>query len=202
MLRVARRAGRKIHALLLLLYDACLRAGEVAKVALAHCKYLHRGQFYTPRSKGGRSGWVKLNRVTVTALMLWIDEKYPDRAARRAELPVFTTRRKYGHGEHAMSRHSVYRIIEALGETAQIPRAIAHPHAVRHGFIMHFLAYARAAGLTYEQMIPPLAARVGHRTAQTLINNYLSETAGAEKVMRQLTAQMLRDDEEDDTETQ
>lgn len=182
--------------MLVLLYDACLRAGEVEKVTLEHCKYLHRRQFYTPRSKGGRAGWFTLDPVTVAAVSAWIDEKYPDRATRTPELPVFTTRRKIGSGDRPMSRHSVYRIIETLGERAQIPRAIAHPHAIRHGFIMHYLKLAHAAGLVYEQMIPTLAPRVGHTTAHTILVNYLSETVGAQKVMRELTAKMLSDDEE------
>lgn len=195
LLRAARAAGKRETALLMLLYDACLRANEVGKLTLEHCRELQPDRlFYTPRSKKGRAGWFELDPATVKALLEWIDERYPDKAGRRKEWPLFTTRRYREGGVRAISRHSVYHVVAALGAAAGVERKIAHPHAIRHGFIMHALEWARKNNLTREQIEPGLAARVGHKSFATLWDNYVSETAGIKKVMREMVSEMMKDE--------
>jgi len=184
-------------ALLHALYGLGLRACEVGRLTLDHAKELHRGLFYTPRGKGGRAGWLEIDAATSSALRKWIDFIYPNRDKRKATDPIFPGERFKGP-RRPLGRHGVYRAVQRLGRAAGIPVELAHPHAIRHGLIMHIYEAGMARRMPLDEIILALAARVGHATAQTTLKNYISETKGAKKLIRDVLGANLSAERDDD----
>lgn len=176
------------RALLHVLYDLCLRAHEPGKLVIAHARELPRGMMYAPRGKGSRAGWLDVTASTRSAVHEWLKVRYPDVPGRRAEDWLFPAR----DGRGGISRFTVYRIVQQLGVQAGLSLEMSHPHAIRHGFIMHVMEAGLAKGLSASEIVAYLAPRVGHQTANTTVQHYISETKGAAKLIRDVVRENLK----------
>jgi integrase len=197
LLTAARSSCLRDWALLQLIYEAALRASEVGKLTLEHAAYLsNKHSIYISRAKGSHGGYVQLIPATRTLLLRWIRETYPDQAKRRPANPLFLAGRYKGE-PRGLSRWGVARVVAELGASAGIPPEIAHPHAIRHGRIMHIVQRAAEdPNFSLELLIPAIAKLVGHASARTTVLHYLSTTRGAEAVIAATTADMLGDDDD------
>lgn len=190
-LLVAARHGDqpRDEALISIIYEAGLRAGEVGLLTLECCQRLHKRWIYLHREKGSKSGWFQLSKQTQAVLLRWIQAVYPTRQARKPNLPLFPGER-YRGATSAMSRFAVYRLVKRLCADAGL-KVVNWPHALRHGRVRHILELGHKKGLSAEQMLPAVAAIVGHRSAWTTIVNYLSDLSGAGAAIRDVTDEAL-----------
>lgn len=189
LLGAARLSSVRDEALISIIYEAGLRAGEVGVLTLEHCQRLHKRWIYLHREKGSKSGWFQLSKQTQAVLLRWISTAYPTRRARKPDLPLFPGERYRGAGR-SMSRFAVYRVVKRLCADARLD-VVNWPHALRHGRVRHILELGHKKGLTAEQMLPAIAAIIGHRSAWTTIINYLSDVAGAGAAIRDVTDEAL-----------
>jgi integrase len=194
LLAAARESGSRDAALISLMYEAGLRAGEVGLLQLENCTRLssHR-VVYIHRLKGGRSAWCDVSEATQKALLVWIRAAYPSR--RTKDLPLFPGLDVYkGRVQSALSRWAVARAVRRLCRDANVVREMAWPHALRHTRVMHIVDSGFKKGLPIEQLLPAVAKIVGHKSAWTTITNYISETRGVKRAVQELTTELMKDD--------
>jgi integrase len=188
--------GSLEKAVLFMMYRFCLRASEVSRLRLGSLKALDKGMLYVPRGKGSVSGWVQ----DVTAeesrfIRDWVRQAYAFRAQRVVSAPLFPARQAWrgNSGQRALSRFAIYRIVQACGQAAGLPKELAHPHAVRHGFVMQLIERMTKKGYHTVDIITAVSKRTGHKTAKTLVEHYISETQGAKKEFKAFMKEMLKE---------
>jgi site-specific recombinase XerD len=115
--------GVRNHALLLVLADSGLRAGEVLRLLVEDWRTSDRGLFVRA-GKGRKDRVAFIGSTTTRALKTWL-ARHP---APRAEVFLFVDR----HGEALKRRHLV-QILHRLSRKAGLPDGHQlHPHALRH----------------------------------------------------------------------
>ncbi len=118
---------RRDEALLLLLFDAGLRASELC--ALRYRDMDMSAKKATVEGKGGKTRPVYFGRVAARALWQYLKED-----GREPDEPVFLSER----GE-ALTRSGLAQLLQRLGAQAQIQAARCSPHTFRHTFAVSFL---------------------------------------------------------------
>lgn len=181
LLKAAELSSIADHALLRLLYETGMRAGEPGKLRLDHAKRLHEGALWVPRGKGSSAGWFDLTPRTAGVVAQQIDQAHPDRSRRRLIDWVFPGRRHRG-STLGISRHTVYNRVRALCAEAAIPDYVSHPHAIRHGRCFHVLEAADEEGLPYELALQTVASIVGHKSAMTTIQYYAAQVGRGKRL--------------------
>lgn len=190
-------AGELERFVLYMMYRFCLRASEITRFRLEGLKALDRGMLYVFRGKGSAAGWVQdvtpEERRTIQA---WVRKAYADPSQRVVSAPLFPARHAWRGGRaRPLSRHAIYRIVQACGRAAGLPKEMAHPHAIRHGFIMHLIDRLIKKGYHHTEIIATVSKRTGHKAAKTLVEYYISETQAAGKEFQAFVAEMLKEGE-------
>jgi integrase len=184
------------HALVLVMYEAALRASEPSFLTLESARSLHEFRIYVRRGKGSRDGWVELSPTCTRALSDWIAYCYPDATRRKSKAWVFPPLRKYGRvGSTGLTRWGVYGIIRSLAERAGLPTYLRHPHVLKHTRVMDLYDAARKGGGHPQDILAGVAKLVGHRTAQTTLAYYLSETEEQREIIRKATREAVAEEE-------
>lgn len=186
------------NALVLAMYNCALRASEVGMLTLACARFVSEtpAQLYCLRAKKSVDGWIELHSTTRRALLDWIAFCYPDKQARKATDFLFPGIRYRGRPVVGITRWAVARRLRRLCKRADLPTEISHPHALRHGRVMHILeAAAKQPDFHWPTLIPTLAKFLGHASAQTLINNYMHETKGVKAIEADVLSSILGDED-------
>ncbi len=123
--RMPRPTARRDKALVLLLADTGMRAGEVAALRVKDVD-LSSGRIIVRSGKGGKGRTVFASATTLEALQHYWEEREA-----RPDEPAFTTRTG-----RALSANEINHLIVNLGKRAGIK---VHPHALRHFFATQFL---------------------------------------------------------------
>jgi len=144
--------GRRLVALIEVLYAAGLRVSELVGLALSSVS--GDGRFLVVRGKGGKERMVPLTEPAIEALAAYYTGGarrafLPGRGARRAESPwLFPSRARAGH----LTRARFAQLLKELAVDAGIDPARVSPHVLRHSFASHLLA--RGADLrSLQQML-------------------------------------------------
>jgi len=187
LLSAARAAGPFEHTLIRLLYEAALRASEPGVLRLDHLKRLNKLQLYVSRGKDSHTGWQEISRDLAALLVDHVKRTYQltvsvETAARRwPALYVFPGQRRMG-ARKGISRRSVFDTVRTLALKAGIAASLAHPHAIKHARVQHLFEAAEKRGLPPETALKTIAKIVGHRSAQTSWEFYVSETGAGKKI--------------------
>ena len=145
--RLLRKARNPKHrALLMLLYSAGLRVGEVVRLTPQDLD-LDRGLVRVGQGKGGKDRYTLLARRAMDAVVLYRDAYPTDRWLFPGERP----------GRHLTTR-SVQRIVKNAAAAAEIRKNVT-AHTLRHSFATHLLE-----GGTNLRVIQEL---LGHQSAHT-----------------------------------
>lgn len=153
--RMQRFTYRRDYAILLVLLDTGLRAGELCRLRVQDVNQETGEVFVAPFGSGRKtkSRHVWLSAPTLKALLLYLGD--------RMDLPtdwLFLTRDK-----QPMTANTVRLLFAALGRKAKVQKS--HPHRMRHTFAIQWL---RNGGDVFT-----LQRMLGHSTL-TMVNRYLS----------------------------
>lgn len=143
---LARARNPKHRALLMLLYSAGLRAGEVVRLRPSDLD-AGRGLLRVRRGKGGKDRYTLLADRAVDAVRIYRDA-YP------SELWIFPGSRPERH----LSTRSVQRIVKRASEAAGIAKRVTS-HTLRHSFATHLLESGTNLRIIQELL--------GHQSART-----------------------------------
>jgi integrase/recombinase XerD len=130
--------GRRLTALVELLYGAGLRVSELVGLPLA--AVLRDERVLVVRGKGGKERMIPLGQPARAAIAAWLAAR-PAFLARDADdrpLPspwLFPSRGASGH----LTRQSFGQLLKQLAVVAGIPPARLSPHVLRHAFASHLL---------------------------------------------------------------
>ena len=189
VLLAARRAGLRAEALVLVLYEAGLRAGEIGKLRVGYLDP-KRSRLYVWRSKGSKDGWVDLSKNTLQALLAWMDSCWacpPDSTAF-----LFPGQPYKGRPATGLCGRMVNVIFKELATTAALHPMLRHPHVLKHSRVQHLLeAITKETGNPWGA-VQAIAQLVGHQTAVTTVQNYVAALGTKEqlKVAREATARL------------
>jgi site-specific recombinase XerD len=149
----SRPTALRDRAILLLLLDTGIRVSELCHLRLAEVDLPNRR--VTVMGKGRKERILPISSRTAQSLWRYLATRGEDHAATE---PLFST----GNG-HTMSRYSVYRLINRLGDRAAVPGA--NVHRFRHTFGIAFL---RNGGQIFA-----LQRILGHATLE-MVRRYLA----------------------------
>ena len=140
MLAAARNAegtrGKRLVALIELLYATGLRVSELAGLPLA--ALARDGRTVTVRGKGGRERMVPLSDAARAAIAAWLPLRAAFAPPDRPSPWLFPSRRAAdGH----LSRVNVLIMLKELAAAAGIDAQRVSPHVLRHAFASHMLAH-------------------------------------------------------------
>jgi integrase len=204
LLAAAKAAGPRDHLLIRLIYECGLRASEAGLLRLEHCKRLQDQFLWIIRGKKGRKRranrppgmWAEISKELGWLIYNWIAEVYPDQSKRTPRAYLFVGKRRYGRVKQGISRHTVYKRVRALCLEAGIQEDLAHPHAIRHARCQHLFEAADEQGLPPEVAIKLAAKIVGHASARTTYEQYMTETGRGRELADWVLRQAM--EEEDD----
>ena len=180
-------------AVLMLMYDAGLRASEPGKLRLSYARKLCDGELYVWRGKRSRSSWEGLSEYTVEALSAWIEEGHPDLSKCKPKDFIFPGGRRHKGVLKGLSRHWVWKMVKRLGAEAGIPEEVCHPHAIKHSRVQHLLEAADAEpDLSSEKVLVAAAGVVGHKSAQTTLKHYSAKTSAEKELVEKVTKEALK----------
>jgi integrase/recombinase XerD len=137
------RAGRRIEALLELLYATGMRVSELVGLPAGAVARDHR--FVLIRGKGGKERMVPLSEPAKKALAAW------HAAARRRDAASRWLFPSHGGNGH-LTRQRFAQLLKDLAADAGIDPGRVSPHVVRHAFASHLLAHG-ADLRTVQQML-------------------------------------------------
>ena len=147
-------------ALLILLLDTGVRAGEAGRLVISDVDFENGLLLIRPYGSSRRktkSRTIPLGKVSQRALWKYVSA----RKDARPDDPVFITR-----NERSMDKHTMFQLIKRLGENAGIKNC--HPHRLRHTFAIEFL---RNGGDIFT-----LKSILGHSSLE-IVQNYLQIAA-------------------------
>ena len=127
------RGGRRMEALLELLYATGMRVSEL--VALPATAVTRDGRFVVIAGKGGKERMVPLSEPARAALAAWVAESRPARGAPSRWL--FPSTGDSGH----LTRQRFAQMLKELAGEAGVDPVRVSPHVVRHAFASHLLAH-------------------------------------------------------------
>jgi integrase/recombinase XerD len=138
LIEVARRRpsphGRRLIALLELLYASGLRASELIGLPLSALASDRR--FLIVRGKGGKERLVPLGRAAGSALKAYLAVRDAFVAGRPGSPYLFPSRARHGH----LTRQRLAQLLRELAPEAGLDPARISPHVLRHAFASHLLA--------------------------------------------------------------
>jgi integrase/recombinase XerD len=139
--------GRRLVALLELLYATGLRVSELVGLPLA--AVARDPQVLIVRGKGGRERMVPLSEPARAALRdyLAVREGFLGREEARARW-LFPSRGRSGH----LTRHRFAQRLKSLAAEAGIDPAKVSPHVLRHAFASHLLAHGADLRVVQEML--------------------------------------------------
>jgi site-specific recombinase XerD len=146
---LARTRNPKHRALLMLLYSAGLRVGEVVRLRPSDLD-VDRGLVRVRKGKGARDRYTLLARRAVDAVRLYLDA-YPTGPW------LFPGGKPTGH----LTTRSVQRVVKQAAKAAGIAKDVT-THTLRHSFATHLLE-----GGTNLRVIQVLLGHQSARTTQT-----------------------------------
>ncbi len=149
--RMPRPTAKRDRALVMLLVDTGMRAGEVGQLRVGDID-LDTGRIVVRRGKGGKGRTVFASSATLKAL-----EDYWETRDISPDSPAFITR-----NGRALTTNEISHLIRNLGKRAGIS---VHPHALRHFFATQFLRNGGDA-LTLKRLL-------GHSTL-SMVEYYVS----------------------------
>ena len=115
------------RAMFLIIYRRGLRASEVGMLELSDVD-MKAGYITVNRLKGSLAGRFKLLADEMKALRRYLRT--------RSDSSRFLFPNKYGH---QLTRAGVYGLMRKYGELAGLPRALQHPHCLKHSIATHLL---------------------------------------------------------------
>jgi integrase/recombinase XerD len=128
------RHGRRLVALLELLYASGLRASELIGLPLSALASDRR--FLVVRGKGGKERLVPIGRAAGKALQGYLAVRDTFVVGRRANPYLFPSRARQGH----LTRQRLAQLLRELAPEAGLDPARISPHVLRHAFASHLLA--------------------------------------------------------------
>lgn len=133
MLRVAqaRRHAHRDYALVLLLYDTAIRAGELARLRLEDVDF--EAGWLRVQGKGAKERMVPLGQTARRALWRYVETARPEPIV-PAACQVFLNERR-----ESMSVFGVWRIVRSVAEAAGVTGKRLSPHTLRHSAAEDFL---------------------------------------------------------------
>jgi integrase len=147
-----------------------LRAGEIAKLDLAHFregKDLNLDRIYIHRLKGSISGECAVVPAAAQALRMWI------RKRGFTQGPLFPSREK-----GRITRCRIWQLMRKYCAIAGIPQEKAHPHTWKHTCCTHLISYEG-------ESIVDVQKHVGHvNIANTMIYANLTGEANEARAKR------------------
>jgi integrase/recombinase XerD len=143
---LSRSRNPKHRALLMLLYSAGLRVGEVVRLRPSDLD-VERGLLRVRRGKGNKDRYTLLAKRAVDAVRIYLDA-YP------TDLWLFPGTTPERH----LTARSVQRVVKRAAQAAGIPKDVT-THTLRHSFATHLLE-----GGTNLRVIQEL---LGHQSART-----------------------------------
>jgi integrase/recombinase XerD len=127
--------GRRLVALIELLYATGLRISELVSLPLAAVR--RDPQVLIVTGKGGKERMVPLSQPARAALREWLEVR-KDLLPAGAQSPwLFPSRAAGGH----LTRHRVAQLLKQLALDAGLDPAKVSPHVLRHAFASHLLAH-------------------------------------------------------------
>jgi integrase/recombinase XerD len=125
--RTKRSTADRDRAILYVLIDTGMRASELCSLLVSDYD-AQRSRIHIREGKGDKERFV----VTGSRAQRILWRYLAGRANVKPAQPLFTT-----HGNQAINRSQLYRLIARLGERANVPDS--HPHRFRHTFAITFL---------------------------------------------------------------
>jgi integrase/recombinase XerD len=133
MLRAARgrRHGERDYALVLLLYDTAIRAGELVRLRLENVDF--EGGWLRVFGKGARERMVPMGQTARRALWRYATVARPE--------PVLPTMREVFLNERRepLSVYGVWRVVRSVAQAAGVNGKRLSPHTMRHAAAEAFL---------------------------------------------------------------
>jgi len=127
--------GRRLVALLELLYAAGLRVSEL--VALPVAAVMRDQRLLVVRGKGGKERMIPLHEAARAALNAWLAARSQELAKRKGRTSpwLFPSHGVSGH----LTRHRFGQLLKDLAVTVGLDRRKVSPHVLRHAFASHLL---------------------------------------------------------------
>jgi len=127
--------GRRLEALLELLYAAGLRVSEL--VALPVAAVMRDQRVLVVRGKGGKERMIPLHDAARAALTAWLAERSRELAKRKGRTSpwLFPSHGASGH----LTRHRFAQLLKDVAVAAGIDHRKVSPHVLRHAFASHLL---------------------------------------------------------------
>jgi integrase/recombinase XerC len=121
--------GKRDYAILLLLWGNALRRSELVGTNIGDFDSNRRSLKIIGKGRGGEAEYISLGAETVAAIQGWLAA----RGESNPSAPLFSSIHK-GYWGHRLITHSIYKIVRAAGESADIGRNVS-PHKIRHSSI-------------------------------------------------------------------
>ncbi len=126
--------GRRLSALLEILYAAGLRVSELVRLPWPLLR--HEERFLVVRGKGDRERLVPLGEPARAALAAYLEVRPHFLGRRKASRWLFPSRGAEGH----LTRQRFGQLLKEQAALAGLPAAKVSPHVLRHAFATHLLA--------------------------------------------------------------
>jgi integrase/recombinase XerD len=127
--------GRRLVALLELLYATGLRVSELVSLPLAAAR--RDPQVLIVQGKGNKERMVPLSAPAREALREWLEAREHLLPPKMQSRWLFPSRSASGH----LTRHRVAQLLKQLAQDARLDRDKVSPHVLRHAFASHLLAH-------------------------------------------------------------
>jgi integrase/recombinase XerD len=127
--------GKRLLAIVEMLYAAGLRVSELAGMPLASIK--GKENFVLVRGKGGKERMAPLNQNARAAIKSYLDvwAEFLPKNMPRAERFLFCSRGKEGF----LTRQRLHQLLKGLALKAGLDPAKVSPHVLRHAFATHLV---------------------------------------------------------------
>ncbi len=127
--------GKRLLAIVEMLYAAGLRVSELAGMPLASIK--GKENFVLVRGKGGKERMAPLNQNARAAIKSYLDVRaeFLPKNLPRAERFLFCSRGKEGF----LTRQRLHQLLKGLALKAGLDPAKVSPHVLRHAFATHLV---------------------------------------------------------------
>jgi integrase/recombinase XerC len=121
--------GKRDYAILMLLWGNALRRSEVVGTNIGDFDPNRKTLRIIGKGRGGEAEKISLGAETIAAIQGWLEA----RGESNPSAPLFSSIHK-GYWGHRLITHSIYKIVRAAGESADIGKNVS-PHKIRHSSI-------------------------------------------------------------------
>lgn len=132
--------GRRLHAMLQILYASGLRVSELVSLSMAQVRQSLQsaaGQtsFLVVTGKGGRERIAPLHFEAIRALQAYLDIRAVFISGSAYSAFLFPSNSREGH----LTRQRLGQLLKELARSSGLDEEKVHPHALRHSFASHLL---------------------------------------------------------------